>query len=462
MTAKAILHASRELAVPPTIAPPARQLGPIGLAVALLRNPLRTLSQELYEEPVVVYSRLGAKTAFVMAPELVRDIFHDQTGTYVKNPLDRRIMGRALGNGLLIAPDEDWRWQRRVVAPLFTPAALADTVPTIAATAERLLERWRAAPGGQVVDIGGAMVDLTFDIIHETLIADTPELDAALLKRAIADYLSTITWEIVYDFVGLPSWVWHPGTRRMGRSARIARGEIARLVGARRRSGNARDDLMGRLIAARDPETGLPASDEQVVDNLLTFLIAGHETTARALAWSLYLTAYLPDWHDRLSREIGDVAGGSAASIGAVERLALTKRFIEEAMRLFPSAPIISRVTAKPASLGGVALGRGARILVPIYVIHRHRALWSEPDRFDPDRFRAEAQAGRPRYAYMPFGAGPRMCIGASFAMIEAMAIMATLLRGVRFEIVDDEPPEPVSGITLTPGKPLLLKVVPC
>ena len=461
MTGRAALHFSRENSVPPTIVPPERPLGIPALIAALLTNPLRALSRDLYENPIVVYRGLGRPTAFVMAPELVREVFHDQSGSFAKNPLDRRIMARALGNGILIAGDDDWRWQRRVVAPLFTPAALTHTVPTIAAAARRLLEHWSASGPARVHDIGAAMVDLTFDIIHRTMLVDGIASDGAAIKRAIATYLAPITWEIAYDFLGLPEWMPHPGTWRMARAAKAARSEVAGLVAARRQSGRMGDDLLGRLIEARDERTGSPVSDGQIVDNLLTFLTAGHETTARVLTWSLYLAAFLPGWNDRLAKEIREVAGDDDISGEHVERLGLTRRFIHEAMRLFPSAPIISRVACRAVVLGGQRLAAGTRVLVPIYVIHRHRSIWREPDVFDPDRFADAAQIARPRYAFMPFGAGPRMCVGASFAMIEATVIMATLVRAARFETVGDPPPEPVTGITLTPDRPLLLKVTP-
>ncbi len=461
MTAQTVPRTICEQAVPPAIIPPDRTLGLVGLIGALLRNPLSALSVDHYEEPIVVYSGIGGTTAFVMAPELIGEIFHNPSGSFTKNPLDRRIMSRALGNGILVASDEDWRWQRRIVAPMLAPTALAHTVPTIAGEAQSVLNRWNAAAESRIQDIGSAMVDLTFDIIQKTLLADCVDIDADVIKRAIGDYLSPIKWEIAYDILGIPSWVPHPGTRRMGRSAKIARGRMASLVRARRHSKEAGQDLLGRLITAKNEENGLPVSDEQIVDNLLTFLTAGHETTARTLTWGLYLIAFLPEWRDRLAAEIVQVAGAGEISVDHVDKLIDTKRFIQEAMRLFPSAPIISRVTCKPVVLGGHRLPRGAKVLVPIYVIHRHRRLWDRPDVFDPDRFPDQAQSARSRYSYMPFGAGPRMCIGASFAMIEATVILATLIRSARFETVNGAIPEPVSGITLFPRNPLELRVTP-
>ena len=461
MTVPSVACGACEQTVPPAIVPPDRAPGLISLLRALLRNPLRALSADHYHEPILVHSGLGGTTVFVMAPELIGEVFHDPSKSFAKNPLDRRIMARLLGNGIIVAPDEDWRWQRRIVAPMFTPTALAHTVPIIADAANTVLERWSAASEGTVRDIGCAMVDLTFDIIQRTMLSDGRDIDANVIKQAIGQYLSPIKWEIAYDFLGIPSWAPHSGSRQMDRAARIARAEIAALVRTRRQSGKPGKDLLGRLILAKDGESSALVSDEQIVDNLLTFLTAGHETTARALTWSLYLAASMPQWQDRLVREIMDVAGSEEITVGQVDQLFHMRRFIQEAMRLFPSAPVISRITRRPVKLGGYSLPGGARILVPIYVVHRHRRLWDRPDTFDPNRFTEEAQAARPRYSYMPFGAGPRVCIGASFAMIEAIVILATLIRGARFETVGPDAPEPVSGITLYPRKPLELKIKP-
>ena len=209
--------------------------------------------------------------------------------------------------------------------------------------------------------------------------------------------------------------------------------------------------------APKIPNSGEAMSDVQVVDNLLTFLLAGHETTARALSWSLYLVARSPRWEKRILEEVREVAGNAPILPEHIERLAATTKVLKEAMRLYPPISSLTRVVARDLELGGKQLAAGSLVILPMFVIHRHRRLWEDPDRFDPDRFTPEREATQLRYQYMPFGAGPRICIGASFSMIEAIAMLATFVRAARFEVPKGQVPVPVSGITLRPtgGMPL-------
>jgi cytochrome P450 len=231
------------------------------------------------------------------------------------------------------------------------------------------------------------------------------------------------------------------------------------IVERRRRSAQLADDLLGRLLAARDPETGEPMGDENLVDNLLTLLEAGHETTAKALTWCLYLLARAPEWQQRVREEVIAVTGGAPVDGSHIDKLALTQRVLKEAMRLYPPAPVLSRLSPKATTLGGHELKAGTNIVMPIFAIHRHRRLWEDPDRFDPDRFLPDREARYWRTQFMPFGAGPRICIGMSFAMAEATAILATLVRGARFEWDGKHLPEPVSRVTLRPKGGMPLKV---
>jgi cytochrome P450 len=203
-------------------------------------------------------------------------------------------------------------------------------------------------------------------------------------------------------------------------------------------------------------------SDEQLVDNLLTFLAAGHETTAKLLTWALYLLARAPDWQERLRAEALAVTGGAPIAAGHIERLVLMQRVLKETMRLYPPAPVLTRVTAEEVELDGTTIDKGVLIVMPIYAVHRHRKVWDDPDRFDPDRFLPEREATYQRAQFMPFGFGPRTCIGSSFAMIEATAILTTLVRGARFGWDGRHAPEPVSRVTLRPkgGMPLRVTVL--
>jgi cytochrome P450 len=197
--------------------------------------------------------------------------------------------------------------------------------------------------------------------------------------------------------------------------------------------------------------------DELLADNLLTFYLAGHETTAKALTWTLYLLARSPHWARKLREEIARVTGGAPIAAGHVDKLVLVQQVLKEAMRLYPPVPVMSRQPLVDIELGGRRLRAGSSVLIPIYAIHRNAARWERPDEFDPTRFAPEREAAIHRYQYMPFGAGPRICIGMSFAMLEATAMLATFLRATHFALADREEPVPMAGVTLMPGGGLRL-----
>jgi cytochrome P450 len=199
--------------------------------------------------------------------------------------------------------------------------------------------------------------------------------------------------------------------------------------------------------------------DTLIIDNMMIFLLAGHETTANALTWTLYLLALFPEWQERAREEIKRVAPDGKIGREQIDQLDILEELFQEAMRLFPPAATLMRKTREPVTLGGVELAKGATVVIPIYVIHRHRKLWDDPLSFDPTRFRPEARAKRHRCAYMPFGAGPRTCLGAAFSMIEGKTLLATMLARARFELPKGERPMPLIRLTLRPKQGLKLKV---
>jgi cytochrome P450 len=214
-------------------------------------------------------------------------------------------------------------------------------------------------------------------------------------------------------------------------------------------------------VAARDPETGRGMDEGQLVDNLLTFYLAGHETTAKAIAWTMYLLARAPAWTSAVEEEIDAVTGGAPVQAFHLDRLQLVQQVLKESMRLFPPVPMMSRQATQPVTLEGRELPAGTSVLMPIYAIHRHAARWERPHEFDPARFAPERERAMPRYHYMPFGAGPRICIGMPFAMMEATAIVATFLQRARFSWAGRKEPRPIARVTLIPGGGIPLRVQP-
>lgn len=429
--------------------PPAGRLPFLRLIARMVSNPVASWGEDFYDEPIVVYRNLGLQTVFVMDPGLIQTVLLDEIDSFTKNPLYENVLGAGGGKGLLIAEDEKWRWQRRLAAPLFRAEEVAAYVPSFVSHADRLLRRW-AEEGEGVKPIDRDMAAMTLQALVETLFgADLSEADRVVIEKASAAFLQPTVWKIAYGSLKLPARTPHPGMLRMARAARAAREVAHRALIKRRQSGRTGIDLLGRLMAARDPETGRAMSDELIVDNVVTYLLAGHETTAKALTWTLYALARVPEWQERARAEVMSVAGPGAIGVEQLKDLPLLDAVFQEAMRLYPPGPTLMRIAKRDIRLGSEDIRRGATIIIPIYVVHRHRRLWADPLCFDPGRFAPEAKAGRHRCAYMPFSAGPRNCIGATFAMYEGKAMLARLLANARFELPGGEAPVPVARITL-------------
>jgi len=445
---------------PPTVAPAQRTLSLPEFLYKLVRNPLRVTPDLAYQQPITVLGGKGGGRQYVWLaePELIKTVLLDERAKFPKSSdIDERIFGPILGDGILTAKGADWRWQRQIVAPLFRSSELADYVPKMTTAAEDLLEDWRNRGSRMVQPIDRDMTKVTFAVIASTIMTADESFDTAPMEKAIDDYLAKISWEIAYGMLNVPNWLWHPAKRRMRVAQDTLRAAVTELVRAHRKDEAERDDLLARLMKARHPETDEPMPDALIIDNVLTFLAAGHETTAKALTWTIYLLARAPHWQERIAQEVKDVTRGAPIDGTHIDRLVQTQQVLKESMRLYPPVPLISRQSAGATELGGEKIKERAFVTVPIFSLHRHRKLWHDPDRFDPTRFAPEREKSINRYQYMPFGAGPRICIGASFAMMEATAILATLLRRARFEWVRGHAPEPISRVTLRPkgGMPL-------
>jgi cytochrome P450 len=420
-----------------------------------LRNPLRILPAAVYEEGIVFAGRAGRAVCWITDPSLIKTVLLDKHEIFCRTPITQRILGPLLGKGVLTADGADWKWQRQTAAPVFRHHDLLGFVPIMAEAAERLLGQRRESAQGAIRDVDRDMTLVTFDVISHTLLPGGDAHVGPLIGRANVDYQKPLGWQMAYANFGLPSWMPHPGKLKMYLAQRWLRSAVAALVAERRASPLGKDDLLQRLANAKNPETGAQMSDELLLDNLLTFFLAGHETTAKALTWTLYLLARAPDWENRILEEVRKVAGEH------IDKLVITTQVLKESMRLYPPAPIMSRQATVDTELADMPISTGTQIIIPIYAIQRHRRRWSNPDHFEPSRFAPENEAKIPRYHYMPFGAGPRICIGMAFSLIEGVAILATLVRAATFATTSDHEPEAVSRVTLRPagGMPLMVQM---
>ena len=430
----------------------------LAVIASLLRNPLKAIPPEVYRETLVLSKTGGRSSLYVCDPALIQEALTRQAAKLGKGDLIHKVLGPAIGEGLLTADGPHWRWQRQAVAPGFQHEKLIGFLPAMIAAAEATRERWRATT--VPLDIGHEMMRTTFDIIIETMLSGSQALDVGQVEQAISDYLEPTNFVFIYNLFGAPDWLPYPGRRKARASTRYLRESLSGLVAQRRAQAPEHGDLLDMLLDAADPETGRAMSDGEIVDNLLTFVTAGHETTALGLAWTFHLLAQNRDWEARVLEEIAAVTQGGPLQPEHVAALPLTKAVFQEAMRLYPPAPVITRQVEAPFTLGGVALEPGMVLYVPIQAVHRHERLWERPDVFDPSRFMGDAARGRHRYAYLPFGAGPRICIGSAFATMEAVAILAVLLPALRLDPVSATAPEPTLKITLRPKQPLRMRAV--
>ena len=447
---------------PPTITPPEVPLPLYRFAWRFLGNPLLAIPQQVYQDRFVVLRNPGAPTiAWITAPDLTERVLQNKDNLFVKTPLEKRVFKRSIREGVLTSDGPEWRWQRRVMAPLFRHSELGGYVPAMAEAAAELTSRWRR-DGARKRAIDQDMADVTFSVIARTMLAGGEPDESETIKQCGERYLSRIPWEMLWELLGLPEWLPHPAVLALNRASTQMRSAVRAIINRHRRSGvSDAQDLLGQLLNARDPETDRPMPDDLLIDNLLTLLMAGHETTAKALTWSLYLLARAPHWQNQIRDEVMQVVGNSSISYEQISQLPITERVLKEAMRLYPPAPVMARTPVREFDLEGYDIPAGSQVVIPLFCVHRHRKLWDDPDLFDPDRFLPERAADIPRAQYMPFGVGPRTCIGMSFAIMEAIVLLATFVRDAEFDWDRVHMPEPISRVTLRPKGGMPLQVLP-
>jgi len=417
-------------------------------------NYMNAWTADAYREPYVVNKVLGTQFIVVTKPEYIKHILLDNADNYIKSPMQQTTLVPFVGNGLIASEGDFWRRQRRIAQPAFHHKRLVSFADTMVTATEEMLERWHNHAGtGEAIDAWEEMTHVTLDIISRTMFGTgMSESDAAFVREAfgiISDDLGTPPYQ---DLLGLPSWIPRFVSRRAKKVIRELRTFIENIITERRAEGpGVHGDLLDMLLEARDEETGEGMTDEQLRDEVITIFIAGHETTANGLAWAWYVLSERPDVERRLYEEVYGVLKDRAPTFEDLKSMPYNKMVFEETIRLFPPAPAFLRKAIEADKVGDLEIPAGAEITLTPWVTHRHHALWERPNEFIPERFRPENSKDRHKYAYFPFGGGSRICIGNSFAMMEAQLIMATVVRKYRLKLVPSHPVEPQSKITLRP-----------
>lgn len=465
-------------AVPPATAPKLPKL----LKVAR-RNMLEIVPEAAYREDMVTLRVLTKRWRMVTSPELLKRVFLDNVANYPKAPFMHRLLRPYLGESVFLAHGEDWRWQRRTLATMFQRKKLDAMAEAMLAASRRSAVRLGAAEGAPQ-NVGAEMRRLAMEIVRDTMFTDIERLmveqvagaEAAAAAKgdwhdyktqiddALMGYLRSFGAPNLLDLLNLPTWIPRPAALFRKHPLEGSRDIMERGIAGRRAAAEATGDygvdLMALMLQAKDPEDGRRMTDREIRDNLLTFIIAGFETTALTLTWALYLIANHRPTQERLRAEArAALATGSAAT--ALENLPFAAQVLNEAMRLYPPAPHLVRVALAEDELGGEKIRKGDVILAPIYTLHRHEAIWENPNAFDPDRFTLDKMKARHKFAFLPFGAGPRVCIGPSFAMMEASLALATILDQWELSPTNVRKVEPMMKLTLRPRGGMHLSLTP-
>lgn len=429
----------------------------------LRKNPIETWTRFHFEAPILVGPTILGTVAVVSDPAAIRRFLVDNAANYRKDRLQKRVLGEGLRDGVLVVEGDEWRVQRRTLAPLFTPKTVAGFAAATNSAALELVARWSRRREGRSFDIQPELARITLDVLGRTIFSDGLGRDPGAFTGALTRYFLTLGRLDPFDLLNFPDWVprW---TKFASGDALNFFEEVVDNIIARRRQLIAADkaaaprDILTLLLEAEDPQTGAGLSTAEVRANIVTFIGAGHETTANALIWSLFLLSMSEEWRARLMAEADAVLPGPVEDYA--ERLVETRAVIEEAMRLYPPVASLSREAQDSDTLVGRRIRKGTLVMVSQWVLHRHKLLWDEPDAFDPRRFLPGAREKIDRFAYLPFGAGPRICIGAAFALQEASIILAHIMRSFTLEVQKGYVVKPVQHITLRPdgGLPMILR----
>lgn len=425
----------------------------LGNLRGMMSDPLDFMTEASKYGPLVDLPLLFERYTLVLDPALIQQSLAQGHSAMRKDRFTRSLK-RVLGLGLVTSEADLWRRQRKLVAHAFTPRRIRTYADSMVSAAHRSLDDWSS---GQEIAIHKGMAELTLDIVGRTLFdADVREAarEVGDALKVISDFYNTVLESPVQP----PDWWPSPGMRRFRRAVRNVDRIVTQIIEERRRSGEDRGDLLSALLRAQD-EGGAGMSDQQLRDECITLFLAGHETTSIALANAVYLLSRNPEVEARVHQEAAAVLGNRRATADDYARLETTERVIKESMRLFPPVYTIGRQLLEDFELGGYRFRKGETLLFVQWVTHRSAECFDDPLRFDPDRWLPERAKGIHKYSYFPFGGGPRICIGNHFAMMEAVLVLATLIRGCRFELLPGQTLELQPAITLRAERDLQMRV---
>jgi cytochrome P450 len=449
---------ARKRLVPPSPPRASETMTALGRMKVMRESVIATWGQRAYEEDIIRGRFFGRGSFILNTPDAIRHVLVDNYENYTRTPAGIRVLRPILGEGLLIAEGRAWKHQRRTLAPAFTPRAVTTLIPHMLAATDDTIAKLRAA-GNAPADLREAMQRMTLEIAGRTMFSFGMDRHGAALRDFVMEYGSRLARPHFLDLLLPLSW---PSPQDFSRARFRKRWTafVGMLMAERRAAGKNEgappNDLFDLMGAARDPETGQAFSDEQLGDQVATMILAGHETTATALFWALYLLALDPATQDEVAAEVQAAAVDGAVDL---DRLKFTRAVVDETMRLYPPAFLIARAAAGPDTIAGMPVKRNDVILIAPWLLHRHEKLWRDPNAFNPSRF----MTGTPpdRFAYLPFGVGARVCVGAHFALVEATLALAKMVGAFRISLLDKAPVTPVGVVTTQPDRSPMFAITP-
>lgn len=393
-------------------------------------------------------------------PEDVKKVLSAPPDRYTKGTLDYRILSLSLGQGLVTSDGPLWAHQRKLMQPMFHNRSINPFDEPINRLTSALAANWAQLPSGHTLFMEREMAKLTFEVVGTTLFGTDIEEHASDIAEVL-EAVNVSTQELRSLLLLLFPWLPLPHTRRFHRATAKLDRIVFGMINARRASGIRQDDILDRLLAARDEDSGEGMNEQQIRDEVVTLLLAGHETSSNALAWTFWLLTQHRDVEARLLAELDEVLKGRPAASSDLAQLPYLKQVVQESMRLLPPVWAVARLSHQDEVFQGYRIPAGAYITIPIYAIHRHPEFWPDPDRFDPERFSPQRTEPRHSYSYIPFSAGPRTCIGASMAMLEIQLVVANLLPRFHMDVAPGARIETAAKVTLTPKHGMPMRVTP-
>jgi len=433
---------------------------PYGDLQAIRRSPLGALARIAQRYGDVLQYPVGFWTIYVVSdPAGVRHVLQENSRNYSKATFQYTLLGLVAGQGLLSSDGAFWLRQRRLIQPAFHRHRLTRLATQTTDATAAMLDRWDSVVArGEALDIDGEMMRLTLEIVGKTLFSADFANDTDALSRAALTTLDHIAHR-ARSPLAFPPKVPTPRNRAFMAAIHTLDGAIFDLIARRRRDPDAADDLLAMLMCARDAETGEGMSDRQLRDEIITFLIAGHETVASALVWTWYALSLHPAVERKLHRELMTVSDHRPPTMDDLPRLPYARMVVDETLRLYPPSWISTRRAIERDTIGGYRIAANALIVMSPYVTHRRANEWPNPEGFDPERFTPEGIAARPRFAYFPFGGGPHLCIGQAFALVEAHLIVATVAQRYRLALVPGQHIEVAPLVTLRPKHGMFMHI---